>query len=114
MSTIGHPLSDLVNLLSPWVTASSEEAKRIGRGSNASLPGVTPGLPPRDQLVKWYGENAGWDPLPDLAWGDAFGIYRGSVIMQGIAARYALRQASSAKARDYAVQRAPWAEISWS
>ena len=34
--------------------------------------------------------------------------------MQGIAARYALRQASSAKAREYAVQMGPFAEFAWS
>ncbi len=33
--------------------------------------------------------------------------------MQGIAARYAVRQASSAKARDYAVQMGPFGELAW-
>ncbi len=45
--------------------------------------------------------------------GDAFGIFRGSVIMQGIAARYAVRQASSAKARDYGDQMVPFGEVAW-
>lgn len=56
---------------------------------------------------------AGWDPTPDMTWGDAFGIYRNSIIMQGIAARYAMRQASSAKAKDYADQMKPFATVSW-
>ena len=34
--------------------------------------------------------------------------------MQGIAARYALRQASSAKAKEYGVQMRPFAEFAWS
>ena len=114
MSTIGHPLSDLCNLLTPYVTAASPKAREIGRGSKDFLPGATEGLPTREQLVDWYTEVAGWDPKPDLTWGDAFGIYRGSVIMQGIAARYALRQASSLKAKDYAVQMVPFAEVAWS
>ena len=33
--------------------------------------------------------------------------------MQGIAARYAMRVASSAKAKDYAVLMKPYAEIGW-
>ncbi|KAK5142269.1 hypothetical protein LTR04_002285 [Oleoguttula sp. CCFEE 6159] len=114
MSTIGHPLSDLVNLLTPFTTALSPLAVSIGRGSEAFLPGGTPGLPTRDQCVSWYRDVAGWDPTPDLTWGEAFGIYRGSIIMQGIAARYALRQASSEKAMDYAAQMKPFAEVAWS
>ena len=113
MSTIGHPLSDLANLLTPFVTAQNRTAVSIGRGHHAFLPGRTPGLPTREQCVQWYNELAGWDPTPDLTWADAFGVYRGSIIMQGIAARYALRQASSAKAQDYAVQMAPFGEVAW-
>ncbi|KAJ9648342.1 hypothetical protein H2201_000537 [Coniosporium apollinis] len=114
MSTIGHPLSDLCNLLMPYVTAISPKAVEIGRGSKAFQPGATEGLPTKGQLIDWYTEVAGWDPKPDLTWGDAFNIFRGSIIMQGIAARYALRQASSLKAKDYAVQMAPFAEVAWS
>ena len=35
------------------------------------------------------------------------------MIMQGIAARFALRQASSAKAKEYAVQMGPFGEFAW-
>jgi len=113
MSTIGHPLSDLVNLLTPFTTAASETARNIGRGSPKFLPGETPGLPTKEQCISWYSEVAGWDPTPDFTWGEAFGVYRGSIIMQGIAARYAMRQASSAKAKDYADQMKPFAEVGW-
>lgn len=113
MSTIGHPLSDLNNVLAPFVTASSKKAMSIGRANTAFQPGVTPGLPTRDQLIAWYSEVAGWDPRPDMTWGDAFGTYRTAIIMQGIAARYALRQASSAQANEYGKQMAPFAEIAW-
>lgn len=63
--------------------------------------------------MAWYREAAGWDPAPDMAWGDAFGIYRNSIIMQGIAARQALRQASSAKADEYARSFKPFGEVAW-
>ena len=40
-------------------------------------------------------------------------MYRGAVIMQGIAARYAQRQASSVRARDYGDAMRPMAEVGW-
>ena len=113
MSTIGHPLSDLNNLLHPYLTASSEKAIAIGRAHKAFQPGATDGLPTRTQLIEWYSEVAGWDPKPDFTWGDAFTTYRSAIIMQGIAARYALRQASSAQAQSYGSQMRPYAEIAW-
>jgi aminoglycoside phosphotransferase (APT) family kinase protein len=108
MSTIGHPLSDLVNLITPFLSAME------GLNSHDGFKlGATPGLPTQIQVIEWYTEVAGWDPALDLPWGAAFGFFRGSVIMQGIAARYALRQASSAKAKDYADMMGPFAEFAW-
>jgi aminoglycoside phosphotransferase (APT) family kinase protein len=113
MSTIGHPLSDINNLLAPYLTASSQKAKSVGRAHAGFQPGATPGLPTREQLVQWYSEVAGWDPRPDFTWGDAFSTYRSAIIMQGIAARYALRQASSEQAKSYGQMMKPFAEIAW-
>ncbi|KAF4548320.1 Hypothetical protein D9617_29g006970 [Elsinoe fawcettii] len=113
MSTIGHPLSDLANLLTPYTTANIELARQIGRGSDSFVPGKTPGLPSKEECISWYREVAGWDPTPDMTWGEAFGIYRGSIIMQGIAARHALRQASSAKATEYGNSFKPFGEVAW-
>lgn len=77
------------------------------------MPNRTPGLPTKQQCLEWYRDVAGWDPAVDLTWGEAFGIYRGSIIMQGIAARHALRQASSERAQEYAVQMRPFGEVAW-
>lgn len=114
MSTIGHPLSDLANLIGPYTTAASERARSIGRANEAFVPNSCPGLPTQQECIEWYQETAGWQyPAKEMTWGEAFGIYRGSVIMQGIAARYAQRQASSEKAKDYAVQMKPFGELGW-
>lgn len=120
MSTIGHPLADLCNLLTPFVTASSKLAMQTlttagaGAASSAFQPGQTPGLPTRAQCVEWYGEVAGWGPSKiELAWGDAFSLYKLCVIMQGIAARYAARQASSAKAKEHGEKMYPMGEVTW-
>jgi len=48
-----------------------------------------------------------------LTWAEAFAIYRGAVIIQGIAARYAARQASSEKAMDHGNAMRPHAEMAW-
>lgn len=125
MATIGHPLSDLVNLIGPysWMNTSAspsgqsaQETITTGHGTAQSkfAVGVVPGLPTLEQCVEWYAEAAGWNPAPDLGWGNAFGGFRGAVIMQGIAARYALRQASGKTARTYAAQMAPHGEWAWS
>jgi acyl-CoA dehydrogenase len=109
MSTIGHPLADLCNFITPFFTASQE-------GANAHkgfMPNATPGLPTSTQIVHWYAEVAGWDPAPELSWGMAFNIFRSAAVCQGIAARIAKRQASSGHAKRYADTRDPLAEYAW-
>jgi len=118
MSTIGHPLSDLANLLTPFVTAPNEHAQAMGNtGTGAAkkdfLPGRCEGLPTREQCISWYREVAGWDPEPDMAWGDAFNVCRGAIIMQGIGARYAVRQASSERAKEYGDAMKPYGMVAW-
>ena len=112
MSTIGHPLSDLSNLVVPWTITAFSTARR-----NSSIhfaPNVhTPGLPSREQVVSWYAEVAGWDPAPELAWSTAFAMWRDSIIFQGIASRYAVRQASSQEAKKVGEEMVPAAEICW-
>ncbi|KAJ2968110.1 hypothetical protein NUW58_g10293 [Xylaria curta] len=112
MSTVGHPLSDLGNLLLPFYTYKSTNAS--SPNADAFLPGVTPGLPTPDIILAWYKEAAGWDPRPEMHWAMAFAIFRFSAIAQGIAARYATRQASSAEAQRYARTFKPLGELAWS
>lgn len=112
MATIGHPLSDLSNLLNPFTAATIPESIASGRANQAFVDEV-PGLPSKEQCIAWYRDTAGWDPAPVMTWGDAFGFYRGCVIMQGIAARYAMRVASSARAQEYGAQTGPYAEVTW-
>lgn len=48
-----------------------------------------------------------------MDWGDTFATFRNGVIMQGIAARYALRQASSEKAKEIGDLMGPYGDFSW-
>lgn len=104
MATIGHPLSDISNLTSPYYLDTVEHKAATFQ------QGALPGIPTREQCLQWYAEVSGYDPRPDIDWGDAFFSFRTSVIMQGIAARYALRQASSARAQEYTKNLKPFAE----
>ena len=125
LSTLGHPLSDLCNLLSPYVLGSgfgpaADDAKAPDSGSDSDLASVaaaaavftgTPGVPTRDEAVRIYQQAAAaaaaaagrWAGSmgANLDWGLAFMLCRNSVITQGISARHARRQASSASAATY-------------
>jgi aminoglycoside phosphotransferase (APT) family kinase protein len=111
MSTVGHPLSDLANMLIPFYTAT---AGTKFFSNKAFAPGATPGLPTPELIMGWYKEVAGWDPRPEINWAMAFAVFRSAAICQGIAARVATRQASSEKAADYADGFYPLGEFAWS
>lgn len=126
MATLGHPLSDVVSLFAPflphtWGVDGAESSLNLGSPS-LSLPLTDNpeeqreregGLPTLDECISLYVAGSGYDVRPDLAWGRAFAGFRGAVIMQGIAARYALRQASSASAREFGAMAWPTAENVW-
>lgn len=122
MSTIGHPLSDLANALMPFSSARTVNGPpeaRIPHAQAAFLPGATPGLPAPEQLASTYATAAGlgtgrWDGMEqELKWTLAFATFRLSAICQGIAARAAVRQASSANAQKLGNARGPVAELAW-
>jgi len=94
LSTLGHPLSDLCNLMSPYV---NPQATPEGPGF---MSGAYEGLLPREEAVKIYEKAVGFR-VEGLKWGDAFGFLRNAVITQGITAREARGQASSARASEY-------------
>ena len=98
MSTIGHPLSDLANVLQPWtiVGMSSSAADKLLLPFHTTV-GIA-GLPTIAECLGWYSQVAGWDPQPEMMWADAFSLFRMSVVRQGITARHAVRQASGGTA----------------
>ncbi|KAL4908671.1 hypothetical protein BDW74DRAFT_175353 [Aspergillus multicolor] len=110
MSTIGHPLADIANVVHPWtVNAISPSAAR-----QLSLPHDIErikGLPSIPQCLDWYASAAEWDPTPELRWAEAFCLFRLSIIYQGISARYAARQASSTQAKERGKAMYPSAEL---
>ncbi|KAK3899584.1 kinase-like domain-containing protein [Staphylotrichum tortipilum] len=139
MSTIGHPLSDISNLITPYFTARLDPRRSVNV-HHGFLPRATRGLPAVDEITALYfsvvesapksssssleltlqsSSNtaaAGGSPADrarELQWAQAFNIFRLAAICQGIAARQASRQASSEQARRYAAGRTPLAEFAW-
>ncbi|KAK8849604.1 hypothetical protein IAR55_004939 [Kwoniella newhampshirensis] len=127
LCTLGSPLADLGNVLLPFSfpPLSSEHLKgmssALGEGQRddmtllLGMKGLTSGetgIPQGDDLERWWveGMNEGgeyhggtrrWEewPIPHMAWVRSWILFRLAIIAQGIAARAALGQASSADAR---------------
>lgn len=133
MATIGHPLSDLANLTSSFIGGARPEdfddsdnpssSSSSSFSSSSPPPGLPaakpldsasiPGLPSRPQLLATYARSTDWDPAGELPWADAFHALKYAIIMQGIAARVAGRQASSAQATAYARMTGPLGRVAW-
>ncbi|CAG8474814.1 10434_t:CDS:2, partial [Racocetra fulgida] len=98
LSTIGHPLSDLANLLMNFFTKDLPGSPITGLRDVKNLP-----IPSANELIQAYCEKSGRQyPIPNFEFAIAFTFFRTAVILQGIAARIARKQASSAKANAYA------------
>ncbi|KAJ3335720.1 hypothetical protein HDU93_004601 [Gonapodya sp. JEL0774] len=105
LSTIGHPLSDLANCIQFQYAKYDPNGTSLGQmqgtvGQPRPLP-----IPEPEELIQWYCEAAMIDqmkrpfPIPSWSFCIVFAFFRLSVIAQGIAARYAQRQASSQNAK---------------
>lgn len=111
LSTLGHPLSDIVNLTVPYLDVEPALGPGRGRGAPEFVPGATLGLPSREEVIKWYVEDTQWEAGRIIAWGDAFGMFRSTVIVHGIAARYARRQGSGISAQNISKQVVPFVNL---
>lgn len=120
--TVGHPLSDLSNLLEPWtISNATSEWPRVHADRAFVHPSRSdsknsefPGLPTREEVIKLYCETSGMQiPEKELIWAASFQLFRDCVIFQGIAARYAARQASSERAMTYGAEMKPFAHMAW-
>ncbi|KAH7109894.1 kinase-like domain-containing protein [Dendryphion nanum] len=117
MVTEGHPLSDLVNMTSPLSWSSEQVPMLVEQSLTEQLReiqhklqhGNVRGIPTVEECYKWYQSIVEWDPRDGVDWALAFGNFRTAVIMQGIAARLAMGQASGIKAKEYALQTLPYA-----
>lgn len=139
MSTIGNPLSDISNLVTPYFTARLDPSRSVNVHPGFR-PRATRGLPTPDDIFALYFSVADAAPpsnntpsspssleltlrtaaaadprdrARELQWAQAFNIFRLAAICQGIAARLAGRQASSEQARRHGEARTGLAEFAW-
>lgn len=98
LCTLGSPLADLANLTQPWAidtkhfqNATSNFNLFTGfKGANKDVP------IPREDLEREYCRLANQEyPIKEMPFARSWMLFRLSVISQGVAARYARRQASS-------------------
>lgn len=107
LCTLGSPLPDLANLTAPWATDASKYV---------AFPEANQSTPPANQstLIINFGRDAPVSldvlereycritqfeyPIKEMVFARSFHMFKYSIISQGIAARYALRQASSEQA----------------
>ncbi|GAA5879290.1 hypothetical protein JCM1840_004681 [Sporobolomyces johnsonii] len=115
LSTLGHPYSDLANLLQPFAVPSEGEGGQGGKlayltGLRDIPPSALP-IPSAEPLLRAWCNDMGVDYDAEIAgpkgkkrWEGcvSFAFFRLAVITQGIAARHAQGNASSARAAEYA------------
>lgn len=100
LSTLGHPLSDLANLMHPFDLPHAGLEDTNIQGLKGAPSGMAPTM---ESLMQTYCKTAG-RPYPIEGWlvAASFCHFRLSVIIQGIAARVLRGQASSEEAAEVA------------
>jgi len=96
LSTLGSPFADLANLTQPW----SIDPVNLPQGVSLTLrafKNVTKDVPiPLEDLEREYCRLLKQPyPIREMAFARSWMLFRLSIISQGIAARFARRQASS-------------------
>ena len=92
LATIGHPLSDLAYFCLPFRQPFDE----LGGFEGIDREGM--GLPAEEELLARYAEKTARDGIEDWPVYMAFSFFRIAAIVQGVAARAALGNVSSASA----------------
>jgi aminoglycoside phosphotransferase (APT) family kinase protein len=109
LSTIGHPLSDIINMCGAiYYSAYNPEA--VNGGGVVGMPNFeSSGIPTQEELLRYYYTltNKSWEQDERFAF--CFYFWRGSIISQGIAARLAAGRASSSQAKSFAMLTEPLA-----
>ncbi|KIY46186.1 kinase-like protein [Fistulina hepatica ATCC 64428] len=108
LSTLGSPLVDFANLTQPWLIDSKRMAEE--NPSVRSMPNVFVGFRGSanpepisvEELEREYCHITKYTyPIREMTFVRSWMLFRLSIIAQGIAARHARRQASSAMAESY-------------
>ncbi|KAF7782732.1 hypothetical protein Agabi119p4_2108 [Agaricus bisporus var. burnettii] len=104
LSTLGSPLSDFANFTMPWSIDPKDLPSSATPSTMRAFKNTTEGIPiPIDDLEREYSRLLKQPyPIPELVFARSWNLFRGAIIAQGIAARYARRQATSEHAHLHA------------
>jgi aminoglycoside phosphotransferase (APT) family kinase protein len=96
LATLGDPLMDLGSSLAYWVQADDDWAFRRFRLQPSDLPGMLS----RDEIVRYYSERSGLDPV-NWVFYEVFGLFRLAVIIQQIYYRYHHKQTRNPRFKNF-------------
>lgn len=105
MATLGDPLADLGTLLNYWPADAGEQGAEV-----LAVPGLENlGLPSKREIVARYADRTGLD-VGQVAWYEALGCWRTSIIMQQLYARWLRGETTDERMASRGAQVFPLAE----
>jgi aminoglycoside phosphotransferase (APT) family kinase protein len=90
LATVGDPLMDLGSAMAYWI----DETDEPNYASLRRQPSNLLGMPTRAEFISGYLDRAGW-AVEDFTFYEIFGLFRLTVILQQIWARYVAGQTSN-------------------
>ena len=109
LSTIGHPLGDLMYHMMEWYRPVGIDSRGTLRDRDLAALGV-PGF---DDYVRRYAERTGLVIDGNLAFYRAYNLFRVAAILQGVAGRLRDGTATSGNAAELALRVRPLAQAAW-
>jgi aminoglycoside phosphotransferase (APT) family kinase protein len=109
LSTIGHPLGDLMYHAMEWYRPAGIDARGTLRGADLKALGV----PSLEDYILRYRERTGLVIVGPLGFYRAFNLFRVAAILQGIAGRMRDGLPTAANAADVVARIRPIAEAAW-
>lgn len=109
LSTIGHPLGDLMYHAMEWYRPAGVDARGTLQGSNLEALGI----PTLDEYIARYCERTGFSFNGNFAFYRAYNLFRVAAILQGIAGRMRDGTATAKNAAAIVANIGPLAEAAW-
>jgi aminoglycoside phosphotransferase (APT) family kinase protein len=109
LSTIGHPLGDLMYHMMEWYRPAGVDSRGTLKGKDLAALGI----PSFETYVRRYAERTGFAVDGNLAFYRAYNLFRVAAILQGVAGRLRDGTATSANAAELARRVRPLAEAAW-
>ncbi len=109
LSTIGHPLGDVVYHLMEWYRPEGSDRRGTLRGRDLAALGV----PSFEQYLARYGERTGFNVTDNIAFYRAYNLFRHAALCQGIAERVRAGTGAAADGWEYQARVRPLAVAAW-